>query len=509
MDMHIDHFLQSLSTHIDLGHTKRNQAFLRQVESYCRNSFGHINPQAENAFAEVMSSYRFCRNEQIPISQIRKSRLEYLVHSWSANDTMLLINDVSTLDYYRHESKLDRRAVGDGRGRGYEYVCNLAVSLEQECVMGVAHDCLIDKDGPDDCDIIDYHADMPFMHFSAEEQLRLACNHKHQILCHFRHVNRLLPGIRKISVADREFDDHYFFQECLAEGGGFVIRSNALRNVQIPLYDWLPEGVHAKHYQGLACTEGYTCVAMQELIKQIPLHTYKAIALDGKGRHTDADSAVSWANLAAGACTIRLYRDFKRNKQYIRPTEYVNLNVVVVKEIKPPSGREPICWVLLTSLPVATWEEIRKVVRIYELRWLIECFFKLLKSGYKIEDLRVDSGLKIAKHIVCITLAAVFILNLKTAAELPLAARMDQKTYTTIKNAGRNLNDETIPINLRIFAYIASTGGWLGRKNDPISTLTLMKGFKLLMQNLETMENARPFLNQVATLFGKTNAYDR
>ncbi len=185
---------------------------------------------------------------------------------------------------------------------------------------------------------------------------------------------------------------------------------------------------------------------------------------------------MSWANLSAGACTIRLYRDFKRNKQYLRPTEYVNLNLIIVKEIGPPPGREPICWVLLTSLPAATWDEIRKVVRIYELRWLIECFFKLLKSGYKIEELRVDSGLKIAKHIVCITLAALFILNLKKAAEISCSARLDQKTYQKIKHAGRNLNDENIPVNLRIYAYIASVGGWLGRRNDPISTLTLMKG---------------------------------
>jgi len=510
MDRCVDQFLNSLSAHVDLGHSKRNQSFLRQISSYCIGKPEHVNPrQANSPFADVMSSYRFCRNEEISSSALRKIRLKSMLSSWAAKETMLLINDVSILDYYRHNSKIDRRDVGDGKGKGYEYVCNLAISLERECVVGVAHDCLIDESGPDDGDIIDYHADVPFQHFPPTEQQRLECNHKHQLLCHFRYIHRQRPGVRKIVVADREFDDHYFFQGCMVEGENFVIRSNALRNVQIPLYDWFPKEAHAPHYQGLPCTEGYCCADMRELVQYVPLRPYKALPLDGKGRHTDANTASSWANLSMGACKIRLYRQFKRNKLYFPPTEYVDLNLVVIRETQPSQGRDPICWVLLTSLPVTTWEEMLKIARIYELRWLIECFFKLLKSGYRIEELRVDSSEKVAKHLVCITIAATFILNLKQAAGIPNAARLDGKTYEEIKNAGRHPNDESISLQMRIFAYIALAGGWLGRRNDPISTITLMRGFRILMQNLESLRTAMDFLTETGQIFKKQNAYDR
>ena len=48
------------------------------------------------------------------------------------------------------------------------------------------------------------------------------------------------------------------------------------------------------------------------------------------------------------------------------------MNVVEVREISPPADGTEVHWVLLTSLPVTTAEEILRVIDYYSVRWAIE-----------------------------------------------------------------------------------------------------------------------------------------
>src|SRR3954451_16211079 len=61
----------------------------------------------------------------------------------------------------------------------------------------------------------------------------------------------------------------------------------------------------------------------------------------------------------------------------------LTINVVEAREggAAPPGAQKPLCWVLLTALPVATLGQCLRVVRVYRLRWLIEEFHKALKTG--------------------------------------------------------------------------------------------------------------------------------
>lgn len=70
--------------------------------------------------------------------------------------------------------------------------------------------------------------------------------------------------------------------------------------------------------------------------------------------------------------------------------ESVTLNVVLVSEANPPIGETPVEWLLLTTLPIETLEDVLKVIGYYESRWIIEIFFKTLKSGCKVESLQFE-----------------------------------------------------------------------------------------------------------------------
>ncbi|TWT92589.1 IS4 family transposase [Neorhodopirellula pilleata] len=56
------------------------------------------------------------------------------------------------------------------------------------------------------------------------------------------------------------------------------------------------------------------------------------------------------------------------------------------EEPNPPEGQEPIQWLLLTTLPISTIEEVQRVVACYCIRWQIEIYFRTLKSGCQVEE---------------------------------------------------------------------------------------------------------------------------
>jgi hypothetical protein len=63
----------------------------------------------------------------------------------------------------------------------------------------------------------------------------------------------------------------------------------------------------------------------------------------------------------------------------------VEVVAVYAKEYRPPSGEEPIAWLLLTSVPVADFPSACTVVQWHRCRWEIELFFRMLKPGCQIE----------------------------------------------------------------------------------------------------------------------------
>ena len=164
----LEDLLGRVASYTDLGHTKRDHAFLRQIECLCRHPNGTAAGSCSD-MASVVSAHRFARNKSVKLSKLRFARMKAVLETCAEEDTVLVINDMSVLSYRNHESKSDRRPIGDGRGKGYEYVCNLAVGLESENYLGVLHDSVISANGSDDVDQINYHANPALSVLSQED----------------------------------------------------------------------------------------------------------------------------------------------------------------------------------------------------------------------------------------------------------------------------------------------------------------------------------------------------
>ena len=103
------------------------------------------------------------------------------------------------------------------------------------------------------------------------------------------------------------------------------------------------------------------------------------------------------SNVEVRATTVTL-KPTSRPDRKLPPVE---VNLVLVEEAEPPEGCDPIRWLLVTTLPVATVDDVKQVVAIYCLRWQIEVYFRTLNSGCRVEARpfetlrRVENGLAV------------------------------------------------------------------------------------------------------------------
>jgi hypothetical protein len=181
----------------------------------------------------------------------------------------------------------------------------------------------------------------------------------------------------------------------------------------------------------------------------------------------------------------------------------IDVNVVRVWEPSPLPGEPPVEWVLLTTEPVDTEEQLCRVVDWYRARWTIEEFFKALKSGCAIEKRQLESykALTIALAIfvpiawrmlllrslsrTCPDAPATTVLNDVQVRVLGLKLRRDPSTLLTV--------EQCLYAVARLGGHLKSNGppGWqtLGRGYEKL--LILEEGFRAAMADLQSPSSRR------------------
>ena len=488
-----------IRTHLDLGHRKRDESFLRQI-GLALSAPGAPSPQTashgESNWADLTALYRYARNEQIALGDIRRARALAVADLVPPGADVMMVHDPTQLDYSSQHAKEDRRPIGDHKGMGYEYVSCIALDPHSEDLLGVVHDTVISAAGPDDADVMDYDYEPLFADFSAKEKRRLRENHRHQMAVHMRGLAPVFAGRHVIDVADREFDDVFLLHNARTMGRSFVIRSQPNRNVQVPRAGWIPDEALTAKQGGHRCEDGWVCVNLARFVDAVPLKLHKTLPLDKKGRVVFNGPVARFATLSIGSCRVRLYRRAKRNGRYFRPPEPIDVNMVVIRETAPPPGVTPLRWVLFTDLPVDTREALAWVARLYELRWKIESYYRLLKSGHHIEKLRYKNARRTARALVVASIAAMVAVNLKRKLGLPEGGRLSDEDYERVKAAVRAPDNPELPLALCLFALAVKYGGWIGRRQDPIGPTILMRGLLQVLTMLDALSRYGAVLTQ-------------
>jgi len=142
---------------------------------------------------------------------------------------------------------------------------------------------------------------------------------------------------------------------------------------------------------------------------------------------------------------------------------------------------------LLTNIQIRTLEEAIEKVNWYKLRWRIEGFHKVLKSGCRIEDCRLQNAERLIRYItlMCVIAWRLFWLTYmnrqspNAPCSIVLTEHEWKALYCKIKKTTQPPDE---PPKLReAMRWIAQLGGFLARKCDgEPGMVTLWRGWQRL-----------------------------
>ena len=146
------------------------------------------------------------------------------------------------------------------------------------------------------------------------------------------------------------------------------------------------------------------------------------------------------------------------------------VNVVEVTEINPPSGQEPVHWLLVTTRPVDTAQKLWKVVDHYRSRWTVEEYFKAMKTGCDDTSLQHRSANTLLCALAATAVVAQYLLVLRylmrNAGELPAKAVVTDLQLQVLETTKPDVLSAT-PTPHEAMTAVANLGGHIKSNGEP------------------------------------------
>ena len=149
----------------------------------------------------------------------------------------------------------------------------------------------------------------------------------------------------------------------------------------------------------------------------------------------------------------------------------VPVTAILAREEQPPTNQPAVTWRLLTNRTVHTLEAVVELIDWYRRRGLVEIFFRILKSGCRVEALQLGTLERMERALVIDLIIAWRILHLVTwgreCPDLSCEVVFDpEKWQAAWVVAHREKPPQTLPPMGQMTRLIAGFGGFLGRKGD-------------------------------------------
>jgi len=163
----------------------------------------------------------------------------------------------------------------------------------------------------------------------------------------------------------------------------------------------------------------------------------------------------------------------------------LSLTVIYAQERGKAKDRDPIDWKLVTDLPVTNRYEAIEKLDWYSMRWKIETFHKVMKSGCKAEESKLRSAERLTNlmAIFCIIAWRVFWLCMINRIS------PDSTAKTVFTETEMRLLDHLISVKnksqkktiKKYLTLLAKLGGYLDRSHDPPpGNMVVWRGFRRL-----------------------------
>lgn len=396
-------------------------------------------PAACGGWPETVAAYRFFDNEKVDFESVLTPHLDATLQRMAAFPVVLLVQDTTEND---ESVCLGPKGLGTLKEtEKYERRLHPTVAFTPDRIcLGIVHAIWWERSEPSP------RKERRTKGVDEKESARWV--ESYQASCA---LQGQLPTTLLVNIADAEGDMYEWF----AEYDSFAPVTRA---------EWMVRAAQDRRLDGVEPeVEGAVPKKLWDALKQAPVQGQLEVEVQKRPKR-----AARTTQVTVRSATVKLTPP--RRSGYRLPE--VTVQAVWVYEDRPPAGVEPLEWLLLTSLPVDTFERAAQVVAWYAVRWEIEIYFHVLKSGCKIEELQLqlpERWLPCLAIYMIVAWRVLFTLMLGRAIpDLPCDLIFDLKEWQAAYIVSeRRLPPDTPPRLGEIVRLIASLGGYLGRKHDP------------------------------------------
>jgi len=267
-------------------------------------------------------------------------------------------------------------------------------------------------------------------------------------------IQKESPNTLLINVGDREADIYELFLEAQACQSHLLVRGAWDRRVDHP----------EKH--------------LWAFLESQPLATTLSVAIP---RRKGKAERIASVEVRFAPVTIKSPRNNKS------PVHSIPVWGIYVNEPSPPKNEEPLSWMLLTTLAVETAEDAVRYVDYYSIRFSIELFHKVLKSGCKIEKHQLKTAERLINCLAIDSIVAWRVMFLtmmgRSVPDLPCTVLFEDHEWKALYCFAKQTQQppEQAPSLGETVRLVAQLGGFLGRKSDGHPGIqVLWRGMKIL-----------------------------
>jgi hypothetical protein len=362
---------------IDLGDQRLNKRSKQLITSLAIDPQSSINAACEG-WDETHAAYQFIDNAKVTPAKILQPHQAATLRRMQTHPVVLIAQDTTELDYTAHPAK-DAKCLNVEQRLGFYEHVQLAVTpagLPLGVVGTESHDREPESLG---------HA--PDRRTAAiEDKESLRWLQAYRAACE---LQALCPVTQVVSIADREgdiYDLYVEYRDRVGPRAELVIRAQQARSTLQP--------------NPALGKMGY-CKVLDE-VRRSPLLTTIKIDLAATSKRAAREACVE-----IRAITVTVKPPHAR--KHLLP---VVVNVVLVEEVGGPGDGTDVSWQLITSLPINTLEDVLLIVSYYEQRWTVEIFFKILKTGCRVEKLQLETTARLKNALALYEIIAWRIMYL-------------------------------------------------------------------------------------------------
>ena len=421
-------------------------------------------PAAMEGDADLEGTYRFLNNERVTPEKVLAPHRRMTLGRMSGTE-VVVAHDTTEFNF-GESSRDDLGRVGRGKSHGFYAHVALAVGRKDGDPLGVLGHLVHERQGGKG-----RRGHEALQSAEDNEGLRWA-----ELVALVENV--VGPGV-VIHLMDREADSYALFSALVAQAARFVIRmvGDKRRTTDTP-----------------SKTVG-------EVLADKPILIEREVPISARGRsklpsyrkhHPPRNARVAHLHVCAAPVTI-----VRPDSSSHAPAPTLALNVVRIFEPNPPEGETAVEWRLWTTEPIDSPEQVLAVVDAYRRRWVIEEFFKALKSGCAIEERQLESSHGLQNTLAIFMPIAWRLLRLRVLARTDddqPATKVFIPTMITclrfaLKKRGRPPLPSTPTVKDALLG-VAGLGGHLKNNGDP-GWIVIGRGFDTLLSLVDGFEMAR------------------